>query len=285
MTRGEWEELADPERGVLERPVSQRAWGIPAYLELDGDRLMWRHLQGQRWPEPGQPGPKMLEDFFQLAEAQPARVLGYARRWGILTLCEHGCPASHNPPPPVPVPGGRGWCTPLQGADGSYWEPVEAWRYYARKLRALANIGAQLNANQLGKPEDWGRVFPEEVEQGKPVPWWRPSVEGERAFLGMILNQLTRLSDVRLDFQWDWGQAAPEFRLAGGGLFAALVLQLVTAIARSDGWAYCAGCGTYFAPKSRRPGGRRAYCDDCQVRRVPQRDAARDYRARKRPKK
>jgi hypothetical protein len=40
----------------------------------------------------------MLSRFVELSEAKPERIRDFARRWGVLSICEHDLPASHNPP-------------------------------------------------------------------------------------------------------------------------------------------------------------------------------------------
>src|SRR5688500_5717260 len=45
----------------------------------------------------------ILEDFLRLDGEPDKRLLRFARRWGILGLCEHGLPAIHNPPSYPPV--------------------------------------------------------------------------------------------------------------------------------------------------------------------------------------
>jgi len=70
--------------------------------------------------------------------------------------------------------------------------------------------------------------------------------------------------------------------------FGLLAIQLLLAIARAEGLATCAGCGAPFVSSRQPLAGkrvgrtiaRRNYCRDCRDRKIPLRDAARDYRKR-----
>jgi len=63
-------------------------------------------------------------------------------------------------------------------------------------------------------------------------------------------------------------------------LYGALICQLMLAATRTEGAVICASCGIGFTPKRRPNQARRAYCRLCREKKVPERDAARDYRAR-----
>ena len=64
----------------------------------------------------------------------------------------------------------------------------------------------------------------------------------------------------------------------------ALAVRLAFAAAASKGFWVCANCGSPYLPPRRPQRGRRNYCPECRKKRVPQRDAAREYKARKRRK-
>jgi hypothetical protein len=90
----------------------------------------------------------LLDGFVQLAEAPAASILRYARKWGLLYLDPQGRP-----------------CTKLHqivpGADGKplpRTEPLEAWRYYSRRARAVLNLAAQLQQGKRGDATDWAAL-------------------------------------------------------------------------------------------------------------------------------
>lgn len=146
------EDYFGPSGEPLERPVAD-AWTAPRWVEVEDGFVIWCFFDGS--PTPGRrlvkSGPKLLEDFLDLGiaddETLSRAILRFARRWGVLNLCEHALPAMHSPdcwhrlpirPPPRP-----GWL-------GAWKEPIEGWRIYARKALTLLRLAAKLERNQLG---------------------------------------------------------------------------------------------------------------------------------------
>lgn len=86
--------LASSEDGRVERPIVTPRWPVAMDLRLvDGERLQWRPGEPEaRWVEPR---PGLLEGFVALRDGSPAKILQYARRWGVLYLCEHDFPSGH----------------------------------------------------------------------------------------------------------------------------------------------------------------------------------------------
>ncbi len=86
--------------GQLERPLAQ--WVRPAVVELEGERLRWEYFDKNAvLGRHGRMGPGLLAEFPKLADAPSLAIRDYARRWGVLSICQHGWPSSHNPPPIV----------------------------------------------------------------------------------------------------------------------------------------------------------------------------------------
>jgi hypothetical protein len=101
----------------------------------------------------------------------------------------------------------------------------------------------------------------------------------DRIILRMILTRWLRLGDMRLGF--DWTGTGPTLKLVfgGAGLFGALGVQLLLAVARTKGFTFCSACGLPFTPKRRPRADERHYHPTC--REAALRDAARAYRQRK----
>ena len=132
-------------------------------VEVQGDRLVWwitndRDL-GQQVAAPAD----LLLKFSRLATVKPARIREFAAEWGLLCICEHGVPASHNPPPPF-LGGYNGieyWCSWLgwhdrpREVDG--WEPLAAWAEFAGKAHAILNLAAALHVGRRGTSRTGGR--------------------------------------------------------------------------------------------------------------------------------
>jgi hypothetical protein len=87
-------EVLATENARVERPVVTPSWPVAKDIRLvDGNRLQWRSGASQaQWVEPS---PGLLENFVALRDDSPEAVLRYARRWGVLYLCEHDFPAGH----------------------------------------------------------------------------------------------------------------------------------------------------------------------------------------------
>ena len=59
-----------------------------------------------------------------------------------------------------------------------------------------------------------------------------------------------------------WPEAGPNVVIAHSSLLAALVLQLVFAASRVDGFAICSACGRPYTPSRKPQAGRKNYCRD-----------------------
>jgi hypothetical protein len=268
---------------------------VPRNIELEDDRLVWKFEAGTE--RRVAPKPQMLDDFVQLGDQPPAVILRYARRWGLLHLCKHGLPASHNPergPLDPTWMGDEGnysvaWCQELhlRTAPTGYayfYEDVEAWRQYARRARAVLAIAAALHQGKCGQDEDW---------QMAVTPMWKATQKGarnlfsERLVLSTIVNMWVQYGDVTFKIDW-WRQFQPNVLIGGHHraltLFGALASQLLFAVCRSEGLTLCSNCGAPYTA-SRRPRTGRHYCDECRETGAPVRDATAAWRERKREKK
>jgi hypothetical protein len=155
--------LSDPRTFRVERPVATPAWRVPVDLRLDGERLVWRQGESEApWVEPS---PGLLEDFVALREGSLEDVLSYARRWGVLHLCEHGFPAGH---PALYWPGSAVEAHPCPfDSRGRLTAEARAWDAYRERLdkyeqrrdaylvRHSSLDGLRERAPELPPVEDW----------------------------------------------------------------------------------------------------------------------------------
>jgi hypothetical protein len=216
----------------------------------------------------------MLSQFVRLVNAPPQAIELYAKRWGVLEICEHNMPASH-----------WTWCAP-RCTGRVCWEPLEVWRYYARNAKAVLMMAAQLHTSRRGSPEVWRTIF-EPSPSPLPDGWEEARTELEHhkgkevRLLGWFLErEWLQVADFYLSFEWN--DRGPKVQLGARSLFSALALQLVFAVSKMNRLGICAACGSLFLPGRVPNPNRRAYCERCRRMGRPQRDAARDYRARKR---
>jgi DNA-directed RNA polymerase subunit RPC12/RpoP len=245
----------------------------------------------------------LLTDFVSLADTDDERILAFARRWGMLNICEHGLPIYH------PWIGERrrypcDWLD-VDGSRKVFWEPLAAWRRYAAEARALIKLSRRLHRGRLGELHDW-----QEVPGVQGTAYWETWSEAghvpeDSALLLIQDNWAFTLDETKLGRdvaferrclarsveKWasdggvkpilDWDGAKPRIELEGGGLFGALAVELLQAVGYPDTLAICDGCGKAFIPAMRPSTSRRNYCKDCGHR-AAIRDAARRYRQRKR---
>lgn len=299
--------------GSVDRPADIEVVRVPTEIDLDGDRLVWTWSQDAY--RTVRPDDRMLTQFVKLDDASDEQILRYARRWGVLEICRHNVPRTHKPlgPSLTDAPDPVEWCESLGWPKDARWEPLEAWRHFAGQARALLNIVAQLRAGKPARYEDWnavaqgartyhGRVAGIEAELrevtiGREYAWDGSNLpprkrrireerikrdkplNGEWARVTGLVNDWMDLGNIRPRLYTEDGRVA--VRLGGGEtLFGALAVQLALAISRTDGLAICSACGAPYLPVRRPSLNRRHYCPDCS-KWGAWRDAARDYRRRK----
>src|SRR5262249_6654306 len=293
----------------LDRP-SPGSWLAPVKVEFAtgsaiGQHLVFRPHDGWRVVRPG---PGLLDGFIALASLPLAQARGpihaYARKWGVLDLCaQHRLPLSHNPftvdpawepvscvgltaDDPLPIP----WkllCSPMESGVGPRIEPLSEWIRFASMVRSALVIGNRLAIHQEpGEPEDWLRILPPGYDPSHVLPWRltrggrrRAQVQVvaiERAILAGIASDWLRWGDVRpvLDWRDVDGTVKVETEFHLGGLFGAIAWQVHLALALSDGYEMCSGCGSSFKVEKRRARSRNKYCEECKNHGV-------DARARK----
>jgi hypothetical protein len=259
-----------------------------------------------------EPRRAVLDDFLRLAaDPRDAAMLDYARQFGMLGLA----PAERRPVsdfviPTVPWVGEQ--LAPTLGyrhAPGILDEPLRLWRRVLGEIAAVYAIGGQLRQDKLVDRAAWAplagivdlpRTAADGIEDvpsapiaalpaGPPVPWIPvnpASLEGQRQALAAVLGAWLALGAVRPVLAWGQpGHDEPVVSVGATTLFGGLVLELLLAVGGQAGFAICAGCGSAYLPRRRPPTGsfgapRAAYCATCRARGLPQREAARRWRAR-----
>ena len=212
----------------------------------------------------------ILEGFLKLAEASPDTIVRYAKRNGVLLLCHHGYPASHNPgqEPVAHHPEGVD-LSRVDHCGPCFIEPLKHWRTYSSKAKTLLSIASQIHRDI--RPEDklWGVL-------GRDRPGEKFS---EAELLAAKINYWIRIGGVCPQLEWDQANRA-RVEVQGYGLFGALARQLLFAISRIKALAFCSGCGLPFQPTRRPVENQRSWCPECKRRKVDRCQAEADYRAR-----
>jgi len=142
-------------------------------LRLEGHHLVFP-TQLERMPRVG----SLLEPFMRLADAEDNAVLAFARRYGRLGICRHGGILGHQVPHPFQAPSHvcsetsncgehhRGLSEPDSDTLAAFQrfgkerppkgvivllESVDAWRYFARKVRAVVRLATRIREGQARK--------------------------------------------------------------------------------------------------------------------------------------
>lgn len=143
MSSREWEfgGLVD-KHGDVGKQVPSGTVLVPGKIELDGESIRWELDGPARLQEISQ---STLEEFTRLWSDEPAAILRFAQKWGVLVIQSR--------------PGSNGMLyrpcgeRMLEGSD-----PIHAWQYYSRRALAVLNIVAALNQGKLGDLADWGVI-------------------------------------------------------------------------------------------------------------------------------
>jgi hypothetical protein len=234
------------------------------------NRLLWRPndpdellYKRHEW----QGGDASLFLFWRLFSggdfAAKERVLAFARSWGVLGICKHHLPASHNRPlMPFSVDNeSDNWCYPLGWPN--CWEPLEDWRKLWELLMALFSISMQLKRGAIGEDRDWNTVSSFLGNMGVPLIGWRrgqqfdgPLWKRESDTEWLIFENITKLvlswGGVSPNFQRRNGR--PQLKLDSAGIFGDLVIDIVSAAFSDRRMETCYECGMpYFPTKDLRP--------------------------------
>ena len=268
--------------GNLGRPISTEPLLVPARLILEDEWLLYVHGPGSRKVRPDAP---MLNEFVQLGQADSDAILAFAKRWGVLRVCEeHLLPQGHESVSRV-----TSACSTLGGMDGEWYhgyEPVYVWQLLARQARALLDIASAVHQGKVASHEDWSPIFENPVVCELPAIDETPrrqatSLRDERARVRSVVNEWLYTGGVVPALEWR--RETPDVELQSNGLFGALAIQLLMAIGRTEKLFICTSCGVPYVPKRRPARGRRHYCENCG-RRAAVRDANAALRRRRRDK-
>jgi hypothetical protein len=208
-----------------------------------------------QWPPPPRcgapfkrPPANLCFQFAKLADGSNDHIRRFAANWGCL------------------------------GHELGIQQHVDEWRRYARLAQAILRLAGQQHSGGRGNPEDWITLWAWIEPRMGCVEMKRMHKRERMAVLASAVN--TWFSQAQgngiLTLRGDALQVLPQ----GANLFGILNTQIAYVIARSDQMVVCAGCHDPFPPRRPLSRGSRQYCRACRARKVPQRDAARDYRRR-----
>ena len=279
--------------GATRMPPTAQQWLSAVGVRSTGDGVEWLPRESIVRGGVIVPSEGLLEAFLRLREADPAQVVAFAARHGVL-----GLPLDKWPSP-----------------DEYVREPLDAWRRAAARAGALLSAATRLRA---GKPlsDDqrvpvldaaWpgvsGGLFTSRELYVEGEPFMEPHTDPEDARREALLLHASRtLEDDRVQLAWavstwmqeagaqlvlTWPTGSPEPTLTIGGAMArgclpAITVQVALACSRANTTRACDGCGGLHAPRRQPKPGQRSFCQSCRDSGAPVRLAKRDRRARQR---
>ncbi len=229
-----------------------------ARLEVEDEEAYWHEVGEER-----QVFPNVLYQFIRLSEQSPARILQFARRWGLLGLCEHGLPATHHVDDRdgqervVLIP--YGGCTPAPA------ESIVHWRTYSSRFRTFIETAQRLHRGETiadgGLWDIIGRPY-----RGYFIGGARNSLSRQKQRFARAVNIQLAASGIQPVIHWNRGEPVVGFGVFGvvrTSLFSALAMQLALTVTDCK-VAICSGCHTTYRPQRRTHAGQMNYCVDCR---------------------
>src|SRR5436853_3942166 len=151
-------------------------WRRPGEVRVEGDKLVYSARSVPTYLNPDEPF-EILQGFLDLEGAASNKIVRFARRWGVLGICEHKLPATHNPGIHTFVDSPawkliqryeyRDSCFPVQWSGELWCEPLDEWRFWIQHANIIVRLGAELHALRSGDPKDWQFIgYDPELFQG-----------------------------------------------------------------------------------------------------------------------
>jgi len=271
---------------------------IPTYLKLKGDRLYWsissiENEDGTTRPtdhanrnkvSPGSSDPSqeikslrnalarnslrgydpnfttkgMLDAFVRVREGND--VLRFAKRYGILELCEHSLPMANGSPSRCAA----GYSCRPRGWPGLCWDPIDGWLRFVRQAKGMLGIAAALNQGKTPDGIHWTNADHRDLSEetttfGKYLS--SEDLNFQQHLLARSIGEWLRMGEVEPLFTWPESGPAIGFI---GTTFGTLAAQLMFVVSKSQALAVCSGCGQPYLRRGKKPQrGRRNFCPSC----------------------
>jgi predicted RNA-binding Zn-ribbon protein involved in translation (DUF1610 family) len=202
--------------------------------------------------------PDLLEQFCRIAEARDTAVavVAFARRWGLLGLCEeHGLPYRHTHIVESVNDDGSASFQMMFCSSGD--ESVQHWKELAVCFDSLLRLGLDLNRGSLGSDLDWQLAAIEDFLQGMPPP---SNIADARSMYKGLIWRMIEMSQLQPHFEWNNGAWTIDLdSISSSNLPAILTLQLMLRVANAKVQIKCSTCPRWFIPRRNQ----RKYCDKC----------------------
>jgi DNA-directed RNA polymerase subunit RPC12/RpoP len=148
-----------PQQPVLDRRDQWHPYVTPeisSFKTASGAPLVAWSGQSERllWDSPS------LWAFLKLANAPDDEIVQFAKAWGPLGICVHGKTVMHADGCQLLRWEDCPWLSDEERsrwtddeAPPEYWEPLAAWRFYARQFAAILVMASELNKGRVPRPE------------------------------------------------------------------------------------------------------------------------------------
>jgi hypothetical protein len=154
-------------------------------------------------------------------------------------------------------------------------EKIKDWQAATRLIAAIIRLAAELPRDRGIRTEDWRIVCPpldlQSIEALKP--------DQKRVLLIRALGRW--FSSAQYHGIVSLVGGVLEVRPSAAGVIGTVAYEVARLLAVKQGEVRCSGCRRIFKPSRARTRGSRLYCQRCRNNKIPVRDAARDYRNRK----
>jgi hypothetical protein len=219
--------------------------------------------------------PDLLERFCGIAEAPDtaAAVVAFAKRWGVLGLCEHGLPYGHvRFYEPMFGLGGRRLTSldQYQGTDRRSCLPgaesFQHWKELAVRFDSMLRVGLDLNRGKIGSDLDWELVSIDPDFSGwKEQVGFLLSIDEARLQYAALVRRLIQMAQLEPRFYWSngvWNIDLDSYFMAYSNLPAILTAQLMLRVSSAKTQIKCSECPRWFIPRRNQ----RKYCNHCGKR-------------------
>lgn len=236
------------ESGLFGDPATPlRDAKVPGQVWIEGESLYWLPREYR------ERSPKAMLDTFVGIKA-PDAILKFAERYGVLGLCEHLLPSTHNlvispshiPSPPSCLPLGFG------DEDGQMYEPVERWLDLARQARAILALARALHNDVEDSLEDWQSayrsVYDAETAEHVAADAGGTTLADKKRRVATVANWWMLFGGVRFGVVWEAGDkkdavgpilGASVVHHIAPPTFGILATQLTLAVAGAVDLAIC----------------------------------------------
>ena len=248
-------ETADPYQGVTD---FRKLLAIISAVPVGADCADWplEFLQSAR---PHYTDPRgMLNAFTRINKTQD--VERFARRYGVLGICRHGLPDSHDLKC-------RSQQDDLTRWNPSYSEPLDRWFFYVDLARSILSAAAALHQGRNASQRDWASIYLAQGGVGpidELVEVFNQGPGLARNFIASAVTHWLGIGGVLPQLQWgNESDSNPSFSLTAK-TFGLLGVQLMVGVAKGHSTYFCDGCGNPYLREGRKPQtGRRNFCREC----------------------